>query len=419
MSEVKHASTFARAATIAVRAGIESDTQHGSVVPPIHLSSNFSFAGFNQPRKYDYSRSGNPTRDLLGEALAELEQGEKGIITSTGMSAVHLVTQLLSPEDVLVIPHDCYGGSYRLFTSASQRGLFQLKIVDFNDPEIFAKLSIFQPKLIWLETPSNPLLRITDIEQICGHAKTLNALVCVDNTFLSPVLQQPLTLGADIVIHSTTKYINGHSDVVGGAVIAKEKELGEELAWWANCIGITGAPFDSYLTLRGLRTLYPRLKQHLENTQAIVEFLAEHPAVEKVYYPGLADHPGHAVAKAQQHGFGAMVSFELVEGQSVADFVAALEYFSLAESLGGVESLICHPATMTHAAMDKEAQKTAGISEQLLRVSVGIENADDLIQDLAQALNLQTRQTQEQANPAIGGDPKQQLTVSAAQANWW
>ncbi len=374
--------------TVAVRAGINSDKHHGAVVAAIHLSSTYSLKGFNKKRQYDYSRTGNPTRATLAEVIADLEGGSTGIITSTGMSAIHLVCQLLSSNDTLLIPHDCYGGSYRLFTYLAERGLFKLLIVDQNDDQQLKQAIAKKPKLILLESPSNPLLRIVDIKQICAQAKSVGALVAVDNTFLSPLLQRPLDLGADIVIHSTTKFINGHSDVVGGAVIAKNSELGEKLAWWANCIGITGSAFDSFLTLRGIKTLPVRLKQHKENTEQLIAFLQGHPAIDKIYYPGLTDHPGHEIAKAQQHGFGSMFSFELKGGEAqVKALFANVELFTLAQSLGGVESLIAHPSTMTHAGMVIEAQIAAGISQNLIRVSVGIEDINDIVADLGQALN--------------------------------
>ncbi|RCU45104.1 MULTISPECIES: cystathionine gamma-synthase [Corallincola] len=370
-------------ATVSVRAGIDTDHQHGAVVPPIYLSSNYTFADFDQPRQYDYTRSGNPTRDALAEALAELEQGAKGVITSTGMAAVHLATMLLEADDLLVVPHDCYGGSYRLFTNLEKKGHFKLLVVDQNDPTAFAAALAQKPKMVWVETPSNPLLRVVDVAAICEQAHAQGALVTVDNTFLSPVLQQPLTLGADIVVHSTTKYINGHSDVVGGAVVAKEQAMGDDLAWWANCIGITGSPFDSFLTMRGLRTLKPRVKQHQDNAAEIIKFLQQQTKVAAIYHPSLPDHPGHEIAKRQQHGFGAMLSFELKGGvDEVKAFLSGLSLFSLAESLGGVESLVAHPATMTHAAMDEAARIEAGIGNNLLRLSVGIEDVADLIADL-------------------------------------
>jgi cystathionine gamma-synthase len=374
--------------TRAVRAGIATDREHGAVVPPIHLSSTFAFEGFGAPRKFDYTRSGNPTRSQLADALTELEGGAGAVVTNTGLSAVTLALQLLSRGDTIVAAHDCYGGTQRLLRSLAKRGYFEVVFVDLTDPRNIAVIAERKPRLVWVETPSNPLLRITDIRAVVAASHAAGSLVVVDNTFLSPALQQPLSLGADIVLHSTTKYLNGHSDVVGGAVVAADKSLADELAWWANCLGVTGAPFDSYLTLRGVRTLHPRIRAHLENTAAVVDALCRHPAVERVYYPGLADHPGHALARRQQSGFGAMVSFELVGGvESVKRFVQGLECFTLAESLGGVESLIAHPATMTHASMDAEARAVAGISESLLRLSVGIEGADDLVRDLVKNLD--------------------------------
>ncbi len=376
-------------ATIAVRHGIEADKHHGAVVPPLYLSTTYSFADFDTKRQYDYGRSGNPNRDILAETLAELEGGARGIITATGMSAVHLATQLLNSDDTLVIPHDCYGGSYRLFTSLEKRGLLKLKVLDLTKSENHQEILSIKPKLIWIETPSNPILRLTDIKAITSIAKQCGALVAADNTFLSPALQNPIEFGVDIVVHSTTKYINGHSDVVGGAVIAATQELGDELAWWANNIGITGAPFDSYLTLRGLRTLNVRLKQHQENAFAIAEYLENSPYVSQVYYPGLSSHPQHELAKAQQRGFGGMVSFDIKgDINDAAAFLTSLKDFSLAESLGGVESLICHPATMTHAGMEPKARLEAGVGDTLIRISVGIEDVKDLIADLDRVFNL-------------------------------
>jgi cystathionine gamma-synthase len=374
--------------TRTVRAALDTDTQFGAVVPPIHLTSTFSFAGYGEKRTYDYSRSGNPTRDALAGALSELEGGAGAVVTGSGMGAVGLVTQLFRPGQVAVVPHDCYGGTYRLFNALRERGSLDVRFVDFQDAAAMAAALEARPALVWVETPSNPLLRIVDIAAVASAAHAAGALVVADNTFLSPVWQRPLALGADAVVHSTTKYLNGHSDVVGGAVIAADKDLHERLAWWANCIGVTGAPFDSYLTLRGLRTLHARMRAHGENAAAVARLLADHPAVARVYYPGLASHPGHAVAARQQQGFGAMVSFELKGGiAQVRGFLDALQLFSLAESLGGVESLVAHPASMTHAAMDASARGRAGISDALVRLSVGIEEADDLLRDLAQALD--------------------------------
>jgi len=383
-----------RRTTTAVRAGIDRDTAHGAVTPPIVLSSNFSFEGFGNKRQYDYTRSGNPTRDLLGEALAELEGGAGAVVTATGMAAITLVLNaLLEPGDALVVPHDAYGGSWRLFNALAAKGHFTLITADLTEPRSLAQALAAQPKLVLVETPSNPLLRITDLRFVIDAAHKAGARVVVDNTFLSPALQQPLAFGADVVLHSTTKYINGHSDVVGGAVVAREPALHEQLVWWGNALGLTGSPFDAFLTLRGLRTLDARLRVHQDNTAAIVPLLQAHAAVARVYYPGLAEHPGHAIAARQQTGFGAMLSFELVPcagadpHAAVRAFVEGLDCFTLAESLGGVESLVAHPATMTHAAMSVAARQAAGISDSLLRLSVGIEAERDLLADLQAALD--------------------------------
>lgn len=374
--------------TQSVRASIESDSQHGAVVPPLHLSSNFSFAGFGQPRQYDYTRSGNPTRDALADALTTLEGGKGAVVTSSGMAALTLLTQLLKPGDTIIAPHDCYGGTFRLFEQQSKKGLFNVVFVDQTDTEALKKACACGPKIILTETPSNPLLRIVDLQVIAEIAKTSAALFAVDNTFLSPALQNPIEFGADLVIHSTTKYINGHSDVVGGCVVAATDELAEEIRYWANCIGITGAPFDSFLTLRGIRTLHPRIRQHEENATLVAQVLDEHGDVDKVYYPGLESHDGHEIAKRQQQGFGGMVSFELAGGDAaVQAFVENLQFFSLAESLGGVESLVCHPASMTHAPVCREALAEAGIKTNLIRLSVGLESGEDLVADLLNALN--------------------------------
>jgi len=377
-----------RPATAAVRAGIDRDTAYGAVTPPIVLSSNFSFAGFAQKREYDYTRSGNPTRDLLAEALAELEGGAGAVVTATGMGAITLVLNaLLEPGDRLVVPHDAYGGSWRLFNALAKKGHFELITADLTDPRSLADALAQSPKLVLIETPSNPLLRITDLRFVIEAAHKAGARTVVDNTFLSPALQTPIAFGADIVLHSTTKYINGHSDVVGGAVVARDADTHQQLVWWANALGLTGSPFDSFLTLRGLRTLDARLRAHQENADAIAALLDTHPAVSKVYFPGLATHPGHAVAARQQKGFGAMLSLELEGGEAaVRAFVEGLRYFTLAESLGGVESLVAHPATMTHAAMTPEARAKAGISDGLLRLSVGIEATEDLLADITAAL---------------------------------
>lgn len=375
--------TGTAASTRAVRAGIESDTQHGAVVPPLHLSTNYSFTGLGGKRAYDYSRSGNPTRDLLGNALAELEQGVGAVVTASGMAAVVLALELVPAGSTILAAHDCYGGTWRLLDAWAKKGRFSVRFVDLTDNHALAEGLAGKPSLVWVETPSNPLLRITDIRHVAQAAHAVGALVVVDNTFLSPALQQPLALGADLVVHSTTKYINGHSDVVGGAVIARDAALAEQIKWWGNCNGLTGAPFDSFLTLRGLRTLGVRLRQHQENAERVATYLDRHAAVSKVYYPGLEHHAGHALAARQQQGFGAMLSFELHgDVEQIAAFVDGLHYFSLAESLGGVESLVAHPASMTHAAMAPEARRAAGIADTLLRLSIGIEDGDDLLRDL-------------------------------------
>jgi len=374
-------------ATTAVRTAIESDTQHGAVVPPLYLSTNFTFSAFGEPRRYDYTRSGNPTRDALGDALARLEGGAGATVTASGTAAVTLVCQLLKPGDLLLAPHDCYGGTYRLFESLASRGLFCVRFVDQTDTESLRAAFALRPRMVWVETPSNPLLRIVDLEAVAALCRRHQTLLVADNTFLSPALQQPLSLGADLVVHSTTKYLNGHSDVVGGAVVAGTPELAQEIDWWANCLGLTGAPFDSYLTLRGVRTLHARLRIHEENAHAVADLLDGHPAVARVFYPGLAQHPGHTLARRQQKGFGGMISFELRGGASAAQaFVEGMTYFSLAESLGGVESLVAHPATMTHAAMDEDARLRAGIGDGLIRLSIGIEAAQDLVADVAAGL---------------------------------
>jgi cystathionine gamma-synthase len=373
--------------THTVRAGIECDDTTGCVVPPLHLSSTFAFRAFAERRQYDYTRSGNPTRDLLANALAELEQGAGAVVTASGMAAITVVGYLVPVGARIVVPHDCYGGTYRLFDAWRRRGEREVEFIDFGD-EAALRAALSRPAaLVWIETPSNPLLRITDIAAVAELARACGALVAVDNTFLSPAWQQPLALGADLVVHSTTKYLNGHSDVVGGAVVAREPGMHEQLVWWANCLGLTGAPFDSFLTLRGLRTLHARLEHHARNAHALAHWLDVQPNVTRVWYPGLRHHPGHELAKRQQRGFGAMVTLELEGGHdAVREFVAGLECFSLAESLGGVESLVAHPATMTHAAMEPAARARAGLTDGLIRLSIGIEALEDLREDLARAL---------------------------------
>ncbi len=370
-----------------MRAGLETDPSTGAVVPPLHLSSTYTFPAFGEKGPYDYSRSGNPTRDLLAAALADLENGAGAVVTGSGMAAIALVGQLLPRGSRLIAPHDCYGGSFRLFSAWQRRGDLQVEFVDFGVPGALASALATPAALVWIETPSNPLLRITDIAATVALARSAGALVAVDNTFLSPVLQQPLSFGADFVVHSTTKYLNGHSDVVGGAVIAATTERHAELAWWANATGVTGSAFDSFLVLRGLRTLHARMAIHESNAGALAAWLEGQRGVRRLLYPGLRSHPGHALAQVQQRGFGAIITLELEGGETaVRRFVETLKLFSLAESLGGVESLIAHPSTMTHAAMAPEARAAAGLSDGLLRLSVGIEALPDLQRDLAAGL---------------------------------
>jgi cystathionine gamma-synthase len=309
-------------------------------------------------------------------------------VTASGLAAITLVLHFIEPGGLLVAPHDMYGGTFRLIKALGDRGAFRWRLVNQTDPRAFQAALDERPSMILIETPSNPLLRFTDVAAACAAGRRGGALVVVDNTFLSPALQRPIELGADLVVHSTTKYLNGHSDVVGGAVVAADPAMLEKLTWWANALGLTGSPFDSYLALRGLRTLHARMRVHEENARRVATFLTGQRAVSRVYYPGLESHPGHATALRQQSGFGGMVSFDLAGGRrAVEAFLSESSHFTLAESLGGVESLVAHPATMTHAAMDGATRLAAGIGEGLLRLSVGIEDPDDLIEDLAAAMN--------------------------------
>lgn len=373
--------------TIAVANGIASDEVFGTVTPPIYLSSTFAFSGFERHRGYEYSRTANPGRDLLADTLAKLEGGAGAVVTASGMAAVDLVLSLANRGDLVVAPHDCYGGTYRLLAARRDRGHFDLAFVDQSDANALAAVFSRKPALVLIESPSNPLMRVVDIRAIAAQAKKAGARVAVDNTFLSPALQRPIALGADLVIHSTTKYINGHSDVVGGAVVCANEADAAALSHWANVTGSIGSPFDAYLTLRGVRTLFPRIERQQENAAAVAAFLAGRDEVAAVHYPGLASHPSHAIARTQQAGFGAMLSFDLAGGtDAVRRFVEAVRVFTLAESLGGVESLVAHPATMTHAGMGAEARAAAGIGDGLLRLSVGLEAEADLIADLETAL---------------------------------
>lgn len=377
-----------RPETLIASAGVAADPAYNSVSPPLHLSANYAWNDPLEKPQYDYARSGNPTRTQLEEAIAQLEGAARGVVVSSGMAALDLVLNLVDPGDVVLAPHDCYGGTHRLLTARAKRGQFELVYANQTDPVELAAAFERTPKLVLIETPSNPLLRITDIRAVVSLAKAVGATVVADNTFLSPALQRPLDLGCDIVVHSTTKFINGHSDVVGGAVLAKDKALGDELAWWANCTGVTGAPFDSFLTLRGLRTLFPRIERQQATAEEVVERLAGHESIGQIYYPGLKSHAGHEIAKSQQLGFGSMFSIEFADSVDVIELLRQLRVFTIAESLGGFESLVCTPAAMTHAAMTPEARATAGISDRLVRFSIGLEHVDDLVRDIETALEL-------------------------------
>jgi cystathionine gamma-synthase len=373
--------------TIAAANGIATDRAFGAVTPAIYLSSTFAFEGYERAGKYDYTRAGNPTRDLLADTLAKLEGGAGAVVTASGMAAVDLVLSTLAPGALVIAPHDCYGGSYRLLAARRAKRQFDVAFVDLGDKKAVGEALARKPALVWIETPSNPLMRIVDIKAIAAQARVVGAKVAVDNTFLSPALQLPISLGADFVVHSTTKYLNGHSDVVGGAVVAASEDDVKLLADWANTAGLVGAPFDSYQTLRGLRTLFPRIEHQQQTAMAIACFLERHSKIRAVHYPGLSTHPGHELAAAQQSGFGAMLSFELSgTTDDVRRLVESVKIFTLAESLGGVESLVAHPATMTHVSMGAEARQVAGITDTLLRLSIGLEHKDDLLRDLDQAL---------------------------------
>ncbi len=374
--------------TVAAAHGVAADTAFGAVAPPLYLSSTYEFADFDTPRAYDYGRVGNPTRDLLGEAIARLEGGAGAVLTPSGMAAVDLLVGRLAVGSLVLAPHDCYGGTMRLLKARAELGQIRLRLVDQSDIEAFKARLWDHPVLVLIETPSNPLMRVVDIAALSSLAKATGAKVAVDNTFLSPAFQKPLALGADYVLHSTTKFLNGHSDVIAGAVVAADGDEARDLKRWANVTGSIAAPFDSWLTLRGLRTLFARMAAQERNAMAIAERLAAHPAVARVHYPGLADHPDHALAGRQQQGFGAMMSFELAGGvPAVRRFVRAVRIFTLAESLGGVESLVAHPATMTHVDMGADARARAGISDGLLRLSIGLEHVDDLTAGLEAGLS--------------------------------
>lgn len=377
----------AKKRTKIVQAGVGVDAGHRAVMPPIYMSSTFEIERLGKKGLYEYSRTKNPTRDVLADAINELEGGAGTCVTSSGMAALTLIVHLLSPDDLLLAPYDCYGRSYRMLASLAEKGHFKLEFIDCYDPKAVEDAFKLKPRMVLIESPSNPVMRIADIKDIASRAKSCGAITVCDNTFLSPILQRPLELGADIVFHSTTKFLNGHSDIVGGCVTTNREDILEELEFWANSLGLIGAPFDSYMTLRGLRTLELRVTHAEENAQLIAETLYAHRKVNEVYYPGLEGHAGHKLAKSQQDGYGAMLSFEIKADESkLAGFIDALKIFRLAQSLGGTESLINHPASMTHVSMGPEARTKAGVTDQLFRLSVGVEHIDDLLADLRGAL---------------------------------
>jgi cystathionine gamma-synthase len=374
--------------TKTIHTGVNKDNAYNSVITPIYQTSTFRFEDIGKTKGYDYTRSGNPTRTALEENIAALEGGLCARAIASGMAAITVTLHFFKSGTHIICTNDCYGGTERIFRLYAETFGFEITYVDMRNFEEIRKAFKPNTKAVWIETPSNPLLNICDIKAICEIAHHNNALAVVDNTFLSPVNQRPLELGADIVIHSTTKYLNGHSDVVGGAIIVNKPDLAEKLSYLVNALGQGEAPFNSWLVLRGIKTLVPRMKAHEENAMAVAEFLSKHKNVLKVNYPGLEAHPHHDLAKKQQYGFGGMISFEVKGGiEKVNKVLSSTKVFSLAESLGGIESLICHPATMTHASMDPVLREKAGINERLIRLSVGIEDISDLIQDLEQALN--------------------------------
>jgi cystathionine gamma-synthase len=376
-----------RTETVCVQAGTRKDTTFNAVAVPIYATSTFAFEAPGKTKGFDYSRTANPTRSALEECLAALEGGAGATATATGMAAETSVMGLFPAGSHIIAGHDIYGGTYRLFAQVlSARGL-EFSFVDMSNPNNVRDALRPSTRAIWIETPSNPLLNLVDISAICGLAKRYDILTIVDNTFMSPVFQKPLALGADIVVHSTTKYLNGHSDMVGGAIISATKEHATEVAAMVNALGTCSSPFDSWLVMRGIRTLPIRMAAHQRNALALAEFLSGHKAVERVYYPGLRSHAQHRLANKQMTGFGGMLSFDIRGGKKAAfKFIQALNIFAFAESLGGVESLVEHPETMSHASMTPAARRAAGITDANVRVSAGIEDADDLVADVEQAL---------------------------------
>lgn len=375
--------------TKTIHGGQHHDPSTGAVMPPVYQTSTYVQTSPGQPvSDYEYSRAGNPTRTALEHALASIENGARGLAFSSGLAATDCVLRSFKPGDEIIAMDDLYGGTYRLFTRIYKNSGLVFHFVDMNNLDAFQALINENTKLVWVETPTNPLMKLADIAAIAQITKKHNLLFAVDNTFATPYLQRPLDLGADLVMHSATKYLGGHSDLIAGALITKTAELGEQLHFQQFATGATLGPMDSFLVLRGIKTLHLRVQRHCENGQQVADFLAQHPKIKAVYYPGLASHPQHALAQKQMSGFGGMVSFTFASG-SKADaikFLEKLHVFTLAESLGGVESLANHPALMTHASIPEDVRKQGGISDDLVRLSVGVEDIDDLLADLAQAL---------------------------------
>lgn len=374
--------------TRSVHTGVAKDSSYNSVITPIYPSSTFYWDDLETTKGYDYTRSGNPTRAGLEENIASLEGGIDCRATCTGMSAITAVLHMFKPGDHIIAGDDIYGGTYRLFADVFTKLGIEFSFVKMGDPANTRNAVKPNTKCIWIETPSNPLLNLVDIEATVVVAKEAGAITVADNTFLSPYLQRPFEYGVDIVLHSTTKYLNGHSDVVGGCVVTNDKENSEQVAFIVNALGLACSPFDAWLVLRGIKTLGPRMEAHQRGAMALAEMLHAHPAVEKVYFPGLPSHPDHELARRQQSGFGAMMSFDVKGGRAAAEHVFAnAKLYSLAESLGGVESLFEFPECMSHASMSLEARREAGITEKTIRVSVGIENPDDLVADMQLTLD--------------------------------
>ena len=374
-------------ATKAIHAGQEPDPSTGAIIAPIFQTSTYVQAGLGEHKGFEYSRTQNPTRSALEECMASIEDGRYGLAFASGMAAESAILSLLSAGEHMVSCDDLYGGSYRIFERVMRRYNVETTYVAAGNIAAYEQAIRPNTKMIWLETPTNPLLRLIDIQAVAEIAHRHNLLLVVDNTFASPYFQQPLKLGADIVVHSTTKYLNGHSDIIGGALVLNNEEVYQAIKFYQNAAGGVPSPFDSWLTLRGIKTLAVRMRQHEENAIAVAKFLAEHPRVEKVYYPGLPAHPDYALAKRQMSGFGGMVSFQFKGVYADVDkVVRRFKIFALAESLGGVDSLVCHPASMTHGSIPKDIRESRGLTDTLLRLSVGIEDVDDLLADLEQAL---------------------------------